>query len=180
MKHEVDAVAGIEFSLTLAATTSTIAAGNIVGAAAAASTQFALGNPVGSNVLLILSKLMIGPISGTPAPGAVFHGIGAACPTLAANGTIVNLRPGSVGSRARGYASAGGATLTGGLAPTILRSAAFSFTATAQAAVNGVIGLEDIDGDIVIPEGYMWVPLWSTAGTTFLNSYSVTWKERLR
>lgn len=178
MKHEVDTVAGVEFSLTLAAITSTTAAGNIVAAAAAASTQFALANPVGSGVLLVLSKLIIGPISGTPGPGAVFHGIGATCPTLAANGTIVPLRVGGNNSRAKGYASAAGAALTGGAAPTILRSSTISFTATAQAAVNLVPCVEDIDGDIVIPENYFWVPLFSTAGTTFLNSYTVTWKER--
>jgi hypothetical protein len=180
MKHEVDAVAGLEYSMTLAATSGTTAAGNIVAAAAAASTQFALANPVGSGVLLVLSKFMVGPISGTPAPGAVFHGIGASCPTLAGSGTLVNLRPGSAGSRARGYASAAGAALTGGLAPSILRSSGFSFTATGQAAVNAVVGFEDIDGDIVIPENYFWVPLWSTAGTTFLCSLTITWKERLR
>lgn len=180
MKHEVDAVAGLEFSLTLAAITTTTAAGNIVAAAAAASTQFALANPVGSGVLLVLSRLFIGPISGTPGPGAVFHGIASACPTLAANGTIVPLRAGGSGSKAKGYASAAGAALTGGLAPTILRSSSITFTATAQAAVGAVLCMEDIDGDIVIPEGYMWVPLFSTAGSTFLNSYTITWKERLK
>jgi hypothetical protein len=82
MKHEVDAVAGKEFSMTLAATSSTIAAGNIVSAAAAASTQFALANPVGSGVLLVLSKLIVGPISGTPPGGAVFHGLIPNVPSL--------------------------------------------------------------------------------------------------
>jgi hypothetical protein len=178
MKHEVDAVAGSEFSMTLAATTSTIAAGNIVGAAAAASTQFALSNPLGSGVVLVLSKLIIGIISGTPAPGSIFHGLIPNVPTLAASGTIVPSRAGGAGSRAKGYASAGGAALTGGLAPAIQRASSLTTTGTAQASPGIVNGLEDIDGDIVIPTGYTWVPLWSTAGTTLLNAYTISWKER--
>jgi hypothetical protein len=178
MKHEVDAVAGLEFAMTLAATTGTIAAGNIVAAAAAASTQFALSNPLGSGVVLVLSKLMIGVISGTPPGGNIFHGVIPNVPTLAASGAIVNLKPGSFGSRAKGYSSAGGAALTGGLAPTILRAALLSFTATAQATVGANLALEDVDGDIVIPVGYTWLPLWSGAGTTLLNAYTITWKER--
>lgn len=180
MTHEVDAVAGKEFSMTLAATTTGVAAGNIVSAAAAASTQFALANPVGSGVLLVLSKFIMGVISGTPGPGPLFHGIIANVPTLAASGTIVNNRVGGVGSQAKGYASAAGAALTGGLAPTIQRAAAFSSTATAQASVAEVNAVENLEGDIVIPEGYTWVPLWSVAGTSLLNAYTISWKERPR
>jgi hypothetical protein len=180
MFHEVDCVAGKEFAMTLTATTSTIAAGNIVAAAAAASTQFALSNPVGSGVLLVLSKLFIGIISGTPPGGPVFHAIIANVPTLAGSGTIVPLKVGGGGSAAKGYTSAAGAALTGGVAPTILRAAALSVTATAQASVGMVNAVEDIQGDIVIPEGNTWVPLWSGAGTTLLNAYTITWKERAK
>lgn len=180
MKHEVDAVAGQEYSMTLAATSSTIAAGNIVAAAAAASTQFALANPVGSGVVLVLSKLFVGIISGTAPAGPLFHGISPSVPTLAGSGTIVNNRAGGPGSRAKGYASAAGAALTGGAAPTIQRAAALTTTATVQASVGMVSALEDIDGDIVIPEGYFWVPLWQGAGTNLLNAYTISWKERPR
>lgn len=182
MTHETDNYNGLEFSLTLGATTTAVAAGNIVGAAAAASTQFALFNPSGSGRVLVLSKFIMGIISGTPGPGPLFHGILTGV-TLAASGTIVNLR--AVGgvlqssSVARGYASAGGAALTGGTAPTIIRAAGFSSTATAQASAGELNAIEDIEGDIIIPAGFGWVPLWSVAGTTLLNAYSITWKERI-
>src|SRR4029077_17095245 len=51
--------------------TSTVAAGNIVGAAAAASTQFAVWNPIGSTVNLVLLKLRIQQYSGTPTAGGL-------------------------------------------------------------------------------------------------------------
>jgi hypothetical protein len=180
MTHETDNFNQLEFSMTLAATTTTIAAGNIVGAAAAASTQFALFNPLSSGVVLVLSKLLIGVISGTPAPGPVFHGLYVGLPTLAPSGTIVSLRANGKGSQAKGYASAGGAALTGSPSiPSIIRASAFSFTATVQAEVGGNVAFEDIEGDIIIPAGFGWVPLWSTAGSTLLNAYSITWKERV-
>lgn len=178
MKFEIDAVSGSMFQMTLAATTTGVAAGNIVSASAAASTQFALANPIGSGVLLVLSRLYVGVISGTPAPGPVFHGLIANVPTLAASGTIYNCRVGGVGSQAKGYASAGGAALTGGLAPSVFRAANFSATATAAASPWEIPCVDEIEGSIVIPEGYTWLPLWSAAGTSLLNAYTIIWKER--
>lgn len=178
MLHETDNYNGLEFAMTLAATTSAVAAGNIVGAAAAASTQFALFNPLGSRVVLVLSKLFMGIISGTPGPGPLFHGLYTGLPTLAASATLVSLRATGFQSAAKGYTSAGGAALTGGPAPSIIRAAAFSSTATAQASPGVINALEDIEGDIIIPAGYGWAPLWSVAGTTLLNAYTITWKER--
>lgn len=180
MTHEVDVVAGKEFNMTLAATTTGVAAGNIVLAAAAAVTQFALANPVGSGVLLVLSKLYVGVISGTPGPGPMFHCISPSVPTLAASGTIVNARVGGPGSQAKGYTSAAGAALTGSAALTILRAASFSATATAAASPWEIPCVENIDGDIVVPEGYTWVPTWSVAGTSLLNAYTISWKERAK
>src|SRR5882672_6343040 len=55
---------GRKFTAMLAATTTGVAAGNITGAAAAASTQFAIWNPAGSGFDLVLQKLFIGVISG--------------------------------------------------------------------------------------------------------------------
>src|SRR6266852_3426375 len=65
---------GLVFSLTLTATTTGVAAGNIIGAAAAAATQFALINPLSSGVNLQLLKFGMGVISGTPGAGPLFHG----------------------------------------------------------------------------------------------------------
>jgi hypothetical protein len=182
MTHETDNYNGLEFSLDLGATTTAVAAGNIVGAAAAAATQFALFNPVGSGRVLVLSKFAMGVISGTPGAGPLFHGYfpGAAMPTLAANGTIVSSRLNGPGSVALAYALAAGTALTGGpVGPKVLRAAAFSSTATAQASPGMIMSVEDIEGDIIVPAGYGWIPLWSAAGAALLNAYSITWKERV-
>lgn len=183
MTHETDNYNGFEFSMTLNATTTAIAAGNLVAAAAAASTQFALFNPLGSGRVLVLSRLYVGVVSGTPPGGPIFHGVFAGVPTLAASGVINNNRivGGTLNatSAAKGYTSAAGAALTGGPAPTVLRPSAFSFTATAQAEVSAVFAVEDIEGDIIIPAGYGWAPLWIGAGTSVLNAYGISWKERI-
>lgn len=171
---------GQMFTLTLAATTSGVAAGNIVGASAAASTQFALTNPSTSNKNLVLTKFFVGIISGTPAPGPIFHGLMTTNPTLASiGGTIRNNSLGSsaVTSVATPHALAGGSGLTGGSAPITFRASAFSTTATAAASVSLINALEILDGDIIIPPGITWVPLWSVAGTSLLNAYSVSWYE---
>lgn len=167
------------FTLTLGATTTAIAAGNIVGASAAAATQFALTNPSTSGVNLMLTKFFMGIISGTPAGGPIFHGYLATNPTLASiGGTILNNFVGdTTASLATPHSLAAGSALTGGSAPIVLRAAAFSTTATAQASVGEVNCLEVIDTDIIIPPGKTWLPLWSAAGTSVLNAYSVTWIE---
>lgn len=171
---------GQMFSLTLAATTTGVAAGNIVGAAAAASTQFALTNPATSNKNLVLTKFFMGIISGTPAPGPVFHGFMTTNPTLTSIGGTIRanfLGNSSITSVATPHSLAGGSALTGGSAPITFRPAAFTGTATAQASVSMVNALEVLDGDIIIPPGVTWVPLWSAAGTSLLNAYGVTWYE---
>lgn len=167
------------FTLTLGATTSGVAAGNIVGATAAAATQFALTNPSTSNANLILTKFCMGIVSGTPGAGPIFHGYLATNPTLASiGGTILNNFVGdTTASVATPHSLAGGSALTGASAPTVLRAAAFSGTATAQASVGFVNSLEVIDGDIIIPPGKTWLPLWSAAGSSLLNAYSISWYE---
>jgi hypothetical protein len=167
---------GEVFTLSLAATTTGVAAGNITGAAAAASTNFALWNPPSSGKYLELLKLWIGVISGTPPGGPILHNTGVGVPSIAGvPGTNCLLGgPGSVG---RGVASAGGTTLTGGPALNFFRAGALTFSASAFADAAGTQALEVLDGDIVIPPGYLWVPCWAAAGTTLLNAYAVTWRE---
>lgn len=167
------------FTLTLGATTSGVAAGNIVGATAAASTQFALTNPSTSNKNLVLMKFGMGIISGTPGAGPVFHGVITTNPTLASiGGTIRNNFLGdATASIATPHALAGGTALTGASAPLVLRASAFSSTATAQASAGMVNSIEFLDGDIIVPPGVTWLPLWSASGSSLLNAYSITWYE---
>ena len=167
------------FSMTLTATTTGVAAGNIVAAAAAASTNFALFNPSNSGANYHLIKVGIGVISGTPGAGPMFHGIiSTGIPTVATTGSIVNHYTGKAGgSSALGWATAAGTTLTGGGAPVTQRLANFTSTATAAASVGELNAIEIVDGDIVIAPGNGWVPMWGAAGTSLLNGYSVTWEE---
>lgn len=167
------------FTLTLSATTTGIAAGNLLSAAAAASTNFALWNPVGSGYNLSITKVMVGLISGTLATGPMYHAvIQSTLPSIASVGAAYNNLVGGKTPVARYVASAAGTTLTGGSAPIVLRVMNLTFSAAAFAAVAGANTLADLpDGDLIIPPGYGWVPQFSGAGTSVLNAYSVTWEE---
>jgi hypothetical protein len=176
------AARGQMFSLLLAATTTGVAAGQLTGAAAAASTQFALLNPANSGKNLVLVKFGMGVISGTPGAGPLFHGYLPTVSSITAaspGGTIRSNILGVVGSSvAIPWVSAGGSALTGGQAPVTFRVADFSATNTAQAIANGhVRAIEEIAGEIVVPPGSGWLPLWGAAGTSLLNGYSITWEE---
>lgn len=171
---------GNRFALQLPVTTTGIAAGNIDGASAASSTNFALWNPAGSGKNLSLSKFFLSLFSGTVPAGPINHSSGTA-PTIAStltNGTLSSLLVGPApGAVARGVAVAAGTTLTGGGALTRLRPSPFFFTAGTGADLGGQFFEEDILGDIVIQPGYMWVPTWSGAGTSVLGGYGITWEE---
>ena len=170
------------FTLTLSATTTGIAAGNILGAAAAASTNFAIWNPIGSGFNLSITKVMVGLISGTLATGPLYHAViqtsNPTINTVSTNGVAYNNLVGGKSPVARYVAVAAGTALTGGSAPVVLRTMNLTFSAAAFAAAAGASTLADLpDGDLIIPPGYGWVPQFSAAGTSVLNSYSVTWEE---
>lgn len=170
---------GNVFSLVLAAWTTTVNAGNINAAAAAADTQFALWNPANSGKNLSLLKFGVWPISGTAPVAGVFHSKGTA-PTVASSALtpVANNLIGNTVTSVAGYmSSAAGAALTGGGALTLIRAADLFITAGTAANLGGYKVIENIDGDIVIPPGMMWVPTWQAAGTTFLGGYSITWEE---
>jgi hypothetical protein len=164
--------------MALNATTTGVAAGNIVAAAAAASTQFALWNPANSGVNLSLLEFGLGIISGTPGGGPVFHSMSLnAAPSIGTTGNIFNNLLTNTAGKAKGMASAAGAALTGGGALSVFKIANFTSTATAQASVGELNALEDLAGKIILPPNTLWVPTWSAAGTSLLNAYSITWEE---
>ena len=177
------------FSLVMTASaTNAPAANNLLsGLAAAGAVSFALWNPAGSGKNISLLKLGVMPISGTPPVGGLWHGVMATCPTIASNiaaAAVGYLTCNNVGmaaaSVARGVVTAaGGTALTGCSIPSILRMADLNLSAgtLASANSNGVKAVEYIDGDIILPPGTGWCPVWSAAGTTFLFGMSVTWEE---
>lgn len=172
---------GNKFCLNLPVTSTTIAAGNISAAAAAASTQFAIWNPAGSGVNLELSKLIVAVISGTLPVGPLTHnlmlnGIPTISSTLT-NGSLLNCLPSGRAPVARAVAVTAGTALTGGGALSPYRTMAINFSAGTYAALGGANAVEVLDGDIIIPPGYGYVPCWAAAGTTLIGAYSLVFDE---
>ena len=168
------------FTAFLSQGTTTVAAGNVVNAAAAASTQFAVWNPLGSAVNLILQKLVITQYSGTPTAGGLFYSTFNAAAVASSVATVGSIRNNYINGptgQALCLSSAAGAALTGGLALTTLGASTLSSSATALASTAGIIMSDLIDGSIVVPPGVGFVPTWSGAGTTYLVGYTLTWEE---
>jgi len=184
-RYNEAASTGSVYALNLPATTTGAGAGNLVNAAAAAATQFVLWNPVGSGVNLCLMECCITIISATTMPaGPPFHGlIVGSVPSIAStfdSGLAAkNARAGSGAPRAKYVATAAqaGTTLTGGSAPVTFRAMELSFSATGFASPASTYVDEHLDGEIVLPPGTGWLPLWANAGTSMLNAYSVVWEE---
>lgn len=171
---------GNVFSMVLAATATGNAAGNLVGAAAAAAVQFALFNPPGSGKLLVLLRFRLGILSGTPTGGPLFHGFYVGSTSVAGTGTILsNIAGGGAASIAKGFATSAqaGTALTGGPAVQTHMLANFSTTATAQASPYLVTTDDLLDGCLIVPQNGGWAPLWAAAGTSVLCGYSITWEE---
>lgn len=168
------------YTAFLAQGTSTVAAGNINGAAAAASTQFAVWNPANSGKLLSLQRLIITTYSGTPTAGGLFHSSFNAASVANTLGTAGAVRNNYInGPLGAGLclASAAGAALTGGLILTTLGASTLSSTGTAQASASSIVMEDRIDGSIAVPPGFGYVPTWAGAGTTYLVGYSLMWEE---
>ncbi len=170
---------GNVFALNLVATTTGVAAGNINLAAAAASTQFAIWNPLTSSVNLSLLAVYFGITSGTIVGGPLFHSyFGTTIPTIASTGAAVNCQIGNTaGSVAKVMASAAGAALTGGSALLTLRPMTNGYSAGTYAALGGAVAFENVDGSIVIKPGAGWVPTFAAAGTSVLSTWGAVWEE---
>lgn len=181
--HEA-AVRGNVFTAYMDTTSTTTAAGNLKGASAAAVTNFCVWNPANSGKVLSLLKFNFALHSGTPTAGPVWHGVqkNHAISISSTAGVLNNNYIGGGQGSVAGVVSVGttGTALTGGVAPVLLRPAAFTLTAVATPGTT-VLGtqnaLELLDGDIVIGPGMAWVPLLVGAGTTTVWSASLTWEE---
>jgi hypothetical protein len=180
-----NATRGLISSMTLTAWTTNISAGNLLGATAAASTQFALWNPAGSGVNISLLKFSINITSGTTPISGIWHGVGSTAPTIAsataaAPASYIGSNNALVASYAgkAGYLThATGSALTGASAPRATRLVGLNITAGTYANLAGVAFMDMVDGDIVLPPNTFWVPLWAAQGTTVLGGYSITWEE---
>ena len=175
---------GVIYTLYQSATQTGISAGNLINAAAAAATQFALWNPVGSGVNVTLTRFSFAIISATTLPTNIFHGlfvngVPSINTTYDAGEYAANDLAGGKAPRAKyvNTAAQSGTNLTGGSAPVAFRQAHIAFSATTYSNATGREFTEHLEGDIVLPPGTGWLPLWSGAGSSVLNAYSVTWVE---
>ncbi len=182
-KFHESALAGRIYTLIMSATTTNISAGNILGAAAAASTQFALWNPAGSGVNLSLLKFSLNITSGTSPISGLWHSVASIAPTitpaLAVTSYVGNHNAGiSTYAGKAGYLThVTGSALTGGGATRGIRLMGLNITAGTYANLGGVAFMDLIDGDIVLPPNSLWVPSWAAQGTTMVGGYSITWEE---
>lgn len=183
-RYAEDALNGKIFSCTLNATATGIAAGQIVGAAAAAVIQFSIFNPLGSGKALVFLKFGMGVISQTTAvAGPVFHGFFRSLPTnVSIGGTIINhLSMTASGSVAIPYVIASQTTGTMTAAPAVQILCAANFQSTAVGTTPTVAfytpAVEILDGSIALAPGTGWAPLHSGAGSAVLHGYSLTWLE---
>ncbi len=171
---------GNVYALNLSVTTTGVSAGNIITAAAAASTQFAIWNPATSGVNVSLLYFYFGITSGTIVGGPLFHSyFGTTLPTIASTGNLpVNCLLGNTtGPAARTVTSAAGTALTGGSALLTLRPSTIAYSAGTYASLAGTLQSEEIQGSIVIKPGGGWVPCLAAAGTSVLGTWGVVWEE---
>jgi hypothetical protein len=179
-----DALAGRLYSLMMSATTTNTSAGNILGAAAAASTQFALWNPAGTGFNLELLRFSLNISSGTSPISGLWHSVASPAPTiapaLAATSYCGNHNPLITGTQpgVAGYLThVTGAALTGGGATRGLRLMGLNITAGTYASLGGTWFIDDCR-DIVLPPNSLWVPSWAAQGTTMIGGYSITWRQK--
>lgn len=162
------------------ADTNTIAAGNVNAAAAAATTNTGLLNPVGSNTLMLIQRVTVAIQSGTLAAGGIYHSVSKDTTILT---SVVGF---SQGQRCNNFTSQdsvgyvldsnAGVALTGSTALTTL----FPFIGTTAAAVttgllapaNDVVG-----GAIILGPGDMYLPTFTGAGTTVIANFGYLWTE---
>lgn len=181
---------GSVFTLGCGLTSTTIAAGNLLGAAAAAATQFAIWNPVGSGKNFSILEYGYIPTSGTPTGGGVWAGflsvaLGDTLPTISSLGSAADASPknclhGSAVTSSAGYLStlaSSGTVLTGATAVRRGKALNFAFTANALANIGSANAVDQIDGKIVLAPGSLFLPLFAGAGTTMIGYHTLTWEE---
>lgn len=132
-------------------------------------------NPPGSGVNLVLWKIIIASVSGTPGGPAyldVLNGPAGALPTNAVQ-AINNLYQTKGGHKAYAYSAAVPAQPT---VATMLKPIQGSPAAIALGA--GIYSIEDlIDGAVVIAEGGLAGLTWHAAGTSHVYSAALIWEE---
>ncbi len=167
------------FSLHTAVAGATIAAGHVSPPAAAAATTLTLSNPVGSGKNLKILKGILSHISGTAGTGAwswcAAAATGSLLITATANAVAKNQEVSGPASVALGYTAT---ALTAGPLHILTRLFPSSVFATAMDAnTQNKNAIDDVDGSLVIPPGYILTLCPPAAGTTHVVVAAILYEE---
>ncbi len=133
----------------------------------------ALYNPPTSGVNLVIWKVLVTHVSGTPGGPAYLDTLaGALCTNANKTNAINNLTQTSGGHKANAYTAAVPANTA---AAVMFKPLGGSTSAVALGLASSYEDL--IDGSIIIPPGAMIALSWHATGTTHIYSSSMTWEE---
>jgi hypothetical protein len=167
---------GKVFTISTAVAGTTVAAANAAPPAAAAATVLSLYNPIGSGVNAVVMRGLLGSVSGTPGIGAFQWCVSwGNRVTATANATTrCNLIGGS-SPVCQGFTQT---ALTGGLVHVNLRPLGVATFAGAIAATTpGLVGIDPVDGDIIVPPGGILTIADAATGTSHVVYGSISWEE---
>jgi hypothetical protein len=167
---------GKVFSVGTAQAGTTVVAANAAPPAAAGATILSVYNPSGSNVNAVFMRCVLGNVSGTPGAGGFTYCTSWGNRITAVQNAVprANLVSG-INSVCQGFAQT---ALTGGFVHVVLRPIGFTSFAAAVAAANpGLVTVDNIDGDIIVPPGGVLTIANAATGTTHIVYASLTWEE---
>lgn len=164
------------FTITTAQAGTTIVGANAAPPAAAAATILSLYNPIGSSINAVITKTVIQNISGTPGAGAFTYCVSwGNRVTATQNATPRCNYIGGANPICQGYTQT---ALTGGLVHVVLRPIGFvSFAAAIAATATSLVGIDYVDGEIVVPPGGILTVANAATGTTHIVAGSLSWEE---
>jgi hypothetical protein len=170
---------GRVFSCHTAVTGATIAAGHVAPPAAAAATTLTLSNPVGSGVNLEIIAGMLLHLTGTPGTGSWSwcgaNAIGATVITATENAAPKPLLLGGANSSAKGYSAT--ALTTGPLHAVHRLFPSAVFAGAIDAATQGKVAIDYVDGSIVVPPGWVITLAPPAAGTDHVVAAGILYAE---
>ncbi len=167
------------YSLHTAVTGATVAAGHVSPPAAAAATTLTLSNPIGSNVNLKILRGQLVHVSGTTGTGTWSwcgaNAIGATLITATVNAVAKNQNIGGAASVAVGYTAT---ALTAGPLHILARHFPSANFATAlDAATQNKVGIDNVDGALVVPPGYILTLCPPSTGSSHVVAASIIYEE---
>jgi hypothetical protein len=177
-KHYEQTSRGNTFAVSGALTGTTIAAGHVAPPAAAAATTLSLLNPVGSGKNLEILKGSIAHVSGIPGAGS-FAWCSAFQQATVTAGEANAIKRCQFLSKKQGVALAWSATaLTGGAVHEITRVfPASKFAGAIDVVSAGLVEVDDVDGAIVVPPGWMITLAPPATGTTHIVVAQIVYAE---